>query len=137
MKKIKIGIGMALAGVLLSTSAFAAGDPAAGEKIIKTRCVICHNAAAGAPAKVGPNLFGVVGRGPGKFPSFAYSNAFKAAVAKGFAWNDQTLDAYLTNPTNFLHATSGDASSGSSKMTFMLPSADDRANAIAYLNTLK
>jgi cytochrome c len=136
-KTVTIALAVA-ASVLASSSAFAAGDVASGEKLFKQICGICHNGAAGAPAKVGPNLWGVTTRPAGSFAGFAYSNAFKAAVAKGLAWNDTTLDGYLTNPNNYLHSVSGDAASGPSKM--MLPKVltpQDRADAIAYLNTLK
>ena len=136
MNKIVTGLAAAAVAAFVSTNAFAAGDVASGEKIVKTLCVACHNAAKDAPAKVGPNLFGVVARGPGKFEGFAYSDAFKAAAAKGFAWNDDTLDKYLTDATAFLHTTSGD-STGVSKMTFKLADPAKRADVIAFLDSLK
>jgi cytochrome c len=44
-------------------------------------------------------------------------------------WDEATLDVYLTNPKALVPGT---------KMAFSgLPSADDRANVIAYLATLK
>jgi len=56
------------AGLLLAGSATAlAADPAAGEKIFKAQCGICHAVAAGQN-RIGPTLFGVVGRPAGSVP---------------------------------------------------------------------
>lgn len=59
----------ALAGLPLagSVSAALAADPAAGEKIFKAQCGICH-ALVAEENRIGPTLFGVVGR---PIPPFA------------------------------------------------------------------
>jgi cytochrome c2 len=44
-----------------AATAALAGDTAAGEKIFKAQCGICHAVAAGEN-RIGPTLFGVVGR---------------------------------------------------------------------------
>jgi cytochrome c len=75
---------------------------------------------------VGPSLFGVVGRPAGTAPGYNYSEANKSS---GKTWDDATLDTYLTNPKALVPGT---------KMVFPgLPDAADRANVIAYLDTLK
>jgi len=143
MKNVAIALAIAATVVSVSSSARADGDAAVGtvaggEKLYKQLCVICHNAAQGAAAKIGPNLWGVTTRGAGAFPGYAYSNTFKAAVAKGLVWNDTTLDGYLANPTKYLQSVSGDSTGGAAKM--VLPrvlTAQERADAIAYLNSLK
>lgn len=58
------------------------------------RCAVCHNAAKGAPDKLGPNLFGVYGHKMGQ-GSFAFSDAVKNA---GLTLDDATLDKWLENP---------------------------------------
>jgi cytochrome c len=103
----------------------AAADPAAG-KAKTTQCAACHTFDKGGPNRIGPNLYGIVGdqiahdRG-----GFAFSQAL---TAKGGTWTIDNLNAWLWKPQNFAKGT---------KMTFVgLPKPQDRANVIAYLNTL-
>jgi cytochrome c len=60
-----------IAGLLLAASATAAlaADPAAGEKIFKTQCGIAH-AVTASQNRIGPTLFGVVGRLSGSVRGF-------------------------------------------------------------------
>ncbi len=113
-----------LAASALAGAAMAAppkGDPALGKKVFM-RCVACHAVTPGAGVKMGPNLAGVVGRKAGMAPGFKYSAAMKKAALK---WDDATLDKWLTKPSALVPGTS---------MAFAgVPSADDRANVIAYL----
>jgi cytochrome c len=115
----------ALAVISPMHGALAAGDAAAGAALVKTKCGICHSVVAGQN-RVGPSLFGVVGRQAGSVPGYNYSSANKAS---GKTWDEATLDVYLTNPRALIPGT---------KMAFPgLPDATDRANVIAYLVTLK
>lgn len=134
MMKNALALGL-IAGFAFSGSAMAA-DVAAGEKIAKTRCAACHSFEEGGPNKVGPNLFGVIERGPAHKEDFRYSKGFQDAVETGFAWDEEHLNQYLSDPTAFLREVSGD-DKARSKMTFKLPKEEDRANVIAYLETLK
>jgi cytochrome c len=121
--KGSIFVAAALAGVTLSYSAYA-GDAAAGKSVFN-KCAICHSPVAGKNS-VGPSLFGVVGRASGSVAGFSYSDAMKAANK---TWDEATLDAYLENPKAMVPGT---------KMIFPgLPKPEDRANVIAYLDTLK
>jgi cytochrome c len=74
--------------------------------------------------KVGPHLSGVFGRPTGTVAGASYS---KAMTASGMTWNEQTLDAFLTEPTRVLPGTT---------MSARLPNPRDRADVIAYLKTL-
>ena len=59
------------------------------------KCAACHTDASGAPNKVGPNLWSVIGRPVAQSAGFAYSDAMKA---KGGNWSWDTLAAYLHDP---------------------------------------
>ena len=103
----------------------AAADPEAGAKIFKTQCGACHAVAAGRNL-VGPSLFGIVGRKSGSIDGFRYSAANKAA---NLTWDAATLDPYLTSPKAVVPGTT---------MTFAgIKNADQRADVIAYLGTVK
>jgi cytochrome c len=45
--------------------------------------------------RLGPNLYGVVGRKSGTVPNFAYSDSVKGS---GITWDEPTLDKWITNP---------------------------------------
>lgn len=45
--------------------------------------------------RLGPSLFGVVGRKAGTAPNFAYSDSVKGS---GITWDEPTLDKWITNP---------------------------------------
>jgi cytochrome c len=103
----------------------AAADPAAGEKVAK-KCASCHSFDNGGPNKVGPNLWGVVGRNMGTHEGFNYSSAM--AGRSGDTWTYENLNHFLTRPRDFVEGT---------KMTFAgIRSPEDRANLLAYLRTL-
>ena len=54
-----------------------AADVAAG-KTVSVKCEQCHDLSNGGPNKIGPNLWGVVGRQAGSHEGFAYSDAMKS-----------------------------------------------------------
>ena len=115
-----------MAALLLagSTTAALAADPAAGEKIFKTQCGICHAVAAGEN-RIGPTLFGVVGRRAGSVPGFNYTADHKKL---DITWDAAILDKYLTNPRAMVPDTS---------MIYAgLKNDAERADLIAYLETL-
>lgn len=117
-------LALAAAGLGFVDAAHAAGDAAAGKQVFN-KCALCHSPEKGVN-KVGPSLFGVVGRASGTAPDYNYSTAMKNA---GKTWDDASLDQYLTNPRAMVPGT---------KMIFPgLPSEPERSNVIAYLNTLK
>ena len=115
-----------MAGLLLagSTTAALAADPAAGEKIFKTQCGICHAVVAGEN-RIGPTLFGVVGRRAGSVPGFNYTADHKKL---DITWDAANLDKYLTNPRAMVPDTS---------MIYAgLKNDAERAYLVAYLETL-
>ena len=103
----------------------AAADIEAG-KIFSKKCTACHSFEKGGPNKVGPALYGVSGRPLASLGSYAYSDALKT---KGGAWDDQNLSEFLKKPKKWAKGT---------KMVYAgIKKPEQRANLIAYLNTLK
>ena len=102
----------------------AKADIANGEKSSK-KCAACHNFIEGAGAKIGPDLFGVVGRVVASAAGFNYSAAMKA---HGGNWTFEELDHFLENPR---------AATPGTIMSFAgIKRPQERADLIAYLNTL-
>jgi cytochrome c len=102
----------------------AAGDPVHGAIVFK-QCLVCHTNEQGKN-KIGPSLWGVVGRHSASISDYTYSAAMKAADK---TWDEATLNIYLTKPQAMVPGT---------KMTFFgLPKEQDRLDVIAYLKTLK
>ncbi len=98
------------------------GDPVHGEKVF-TQCKTCH-VAEKAVNRIGPSLWGVVGRPAGSVAGYAYSQANKNS---GLTWTDQQVFTYLEAPQKVVPGT---------KMTFRgLKNPQDRADVIAYLKT--
>ena len=118
--------------------AFAAGDVAKGEKTFM-KCKACHSIIADdgtaivKGGKVGPNLYGVIGRTAGTFEGFAYSDVMKAAGAAGLVWTEAELVTYLPDPSKYLDEKSG--VTGNSKMTFKLATGGE--DVAAYLASVK
>lgn len=100
----------------------------AGKQVF-ARCAACHSDQPNM-TKVGPSLYGVVGRTPGTLVSYKnYSAAMKAFGASGKVWDAQTLEGYLTNPRTYVPG---------NRMAFGgLANAADRKSVIAYLQSLK
>jgi cytochrome c len=102
----------------------AKADPKKGEADTKP-CQVCHNFEKGAGAKIGPPLYGVLGRPKGSIAGFDYSAGMKA---KGGNWTFDDLNAFLTDPKAYVSGT---------KMVFAgVPEAPKRAEILAYLRTL-
>ena len=96
LKTIGLGIAMAGALALSAGTAQAAGNAAAGEKLFKGVCAMCHTDAKGAPNKIGPNLWGVVGSKPGTVKGFNFSAAMKNTKFK--TWTEAKLAEYINDP---------------------------------------
>ncbi|MEA1648157.1 c-type cytochrome [Nitrospirillum sp. BR 11164] len=114
-------------------TARAAGDAANGATVFK-KCAACHSAEQGVN-KVGPSLFGVVGRPAGSISGYSYSPAVQQAAAKGLVWSEETIVAYLANPHKYLGDFVGDPSV-SNKMPFSLADEQQRRDVVAYLKSL-
>ncbi|HTJ56534.1 MAG TPA: c-type cytochrome [Devosiaceae bacterium] len=118
---------LAFAGIALALAAgpsFAAGDATAGATTFH-QCAVCHNVGPGATNKIGPALTGVVGRQPGSFAGFNYSQGMKDFGAKNTAWTPALLEQFLKSPKEEVPGT---------KMTFAgLSDQTQVDNVVAYL----
>jgi cytochrome c len=131
---------IAVAGVAETTAAPAAEQPKplppiapllasasvpAGQADTKKLCTVCHNFAEGAGAKIGPDLYGVVGRERASAAGFEYSSALKGKPGK---WTFDTLNEWLHKPSVFAPGT---------KMAFAgIDDNKERADVIDYLDSL-
>ena len=101
----------------------AMGDMAHGEKVFK-KCTACHMIAADGKNKIGPNLWGVIGRKAGSISDYKYS---KAMVAYAKEWTFEEMNSYLIKPQAYIKGT---------KMAFAgLRKEKDRASVILYMNS--
>lgn len=101
----------------------ATADVAKGADVFK-RCASCHNAAAGGPNGIGPNLYSIIGSPHAQKAGFAYSSALSGKPGN---WDWDSMSAWLLKPKAYAEGT---------KMAFAgLSSPEDRANVIAYLNS--
>ena len=92
---------------------------------VAKQCQACHNFQEGQGAKVGPDLYGVVGRQIASVAGFNYSSPLKA---KGGTWTFDELNKWLTKPSADVPGTA---------MTFAgLSNEKQRADVIAYLDSL-
>jgi cytochrome c2 len=102
----------------------ASADAGAGETAAK-KCASCHSFDEGGGNKVGPALYGVLGRDIGTVDGFSYSSAM---AGHGGQWDYASLDAFLASPKGYVDGT---------KMNFAgVGSADQRADLILYLRSL-
>jgi cytochrome c len=102
----------------------ASADAKKGEQLAKV-CSACHSFEKGGVAKVGPPLWGVVGRPIASVAGFSYSDSLKSM---GGDWTYEKLDHWIANPK---------AMASGTKMAF--PGEHDPVkdvNILAFLQTL-
>ena len=101
----------------------ASADVTKGAKVF-SKCKACHKLDDGAKG-TGPHLYKIVDRAVSSVDGYGYSGAL-AAVAE--VWTISELNGFLENPKNYAPGT---------KMGFAgLKKPEDRANVIAYLNSV-
>jgi cytochrome c len=95
---------------------------------LTTVCQVCHTFDKGGPNKIGPNLWNVVDQPAGEDRGgYSFSDAIEKH--KGQKWTPERLNEWLDDPQHYAPGT---------KMTFAgFPQAQDRADVIKYLETLK
>ena len=100
----------------------AAGDVLRGAALYQTSCTACH---AIDSNKVGPAHRGVLGRRVGSLPGYRYSDELARSRLR---WTPQTLNLWLEDPEELV---------AGQRMGFQVDSAQERADLIAYLASLK
>ncbi len=109
--------------VILTIGTVEAADAKKGKKVYN-KCKACHSINKGGKNKVGPNLYGIVGRKAAQVKGFKYSKALKNS---GLTWDDATLDKFLKKPKKLVKKT---------KMAFGgIKKDSQRADLIAYLKS--
>lgn len=103
----------------------AKADPAQGEAFMNKVCSACHDWNKGGAAKIGPNLYGIVGAPHAHMAGFSYSDGLRAI--KG-PWTYAELNQWLSNPRTVVPGT---------RMSYAgIDSNQMRADVIDYLHTL-
>ncbi len=101
---------------------FASTSAEEGAKVFK-QCSACHSIAEGGKNKIGPALWGVLGRQVGSLPDYKYS---KAMAAHGEKWTFEEMNGFLLKPKDWIKGT---------KMSYAgLKKEKDRAAVILYMN---
>jgi cytochrome c len=94
--------------------------PPDGATVFRQRCQTCHSVVPGQPARLGPNLAGVVGRKAAATP-FNYTPALKGSK---LVWTRANLDRFLTAPTRMVPGT---------RMVMPITDAQQRAAVLDFL----
>ena len=123
---MKIAYLAAALAVALTSTGWAEGDPAKGEKVFK-KCKACHAVGEGAKNKVGPSLNGIMDAAAGQNPDFKYSANLVELAEGGLTWDEATMTAYLTKPKDVIPK---------GKMSFAgLKKEEQITDVIAYMRT--
>lgn len=93
-----------------------------GLVVFTAKCIACHSVDEN---RVGPAHAGVFGRRAGKIKDYDYSEAL---AKSNVVWNQTTLNAWLTDPEKLI---------AGQRMGYRLSLAQERADVVAYLATLK
>ncbi len=97
-----------------------------GRALAGRLCASCHSFNQGGANGVGPNLYGIVGRGHAQVAGFNYSQANRALADK--PWDYEALNAFIARPSAAMPGT---------RMAFAgIGQAQQRADVIAYLRSL-
>ena len=101
----------------------ASANASEGEKVFK-KCASCHSISRGGKNKIGPALWGVIGRQVGTVAEYKYS---KSLIAYGKKWSFEEMNGFLIKPKEWIPGT---------KMAFAgLKNEKDRASLILYMNS--
>ena len=93
-----------------------------GKKVFK-KCAACHSIAKDGGNKIGPALWGVLGKQSGSIANYKYS---KSMAAHAKLWSFEEMNNFLIKPKDWIKGT---------KMSFVgLKKESERAAVILYMN---
>ncbi len=120
--------GAAVVAVAADISAlYPTADVAAGESYFGKKCAVCHNIDKGSANKVGPHLYGVMGRAVASVSDFNYSDAMKKHASDAPKWDWDAMNHFQWAPRK--------AVPGTIMAYAGTPKDQDRANLIVFLNS--
>ena len=101
----------------------ASGTIVHGQKVFR-KCSACHVVTKGGKNKIGPALYGVLGKQSASVSDYKYS---KALIAHGKVWSFAEMNSFLIKPQAHIKGT---------KMAFGgISNEKDRASVILFMNS--
>jgi cytochrome c len=88
-------------------------------------CRTCHSMREG-DHRLGPSLYGIVGRKAGSIEGYAFSSAMQSA---NIVWDEKNLDQFIANPDKVVHGNAMKPYGG-------IDDPEQRGEIIAYLKTI-
>jgi len=100
-------------------------DAISGQQVFNNICRTCHSTKEG-DNRLGPHVWGIIGRKAGSLPNYSYSSALKGA---DFVWDEEKLERFIANPDETVPGNNMKPYGG-------LASAESREKLITFLKTL-
>jgi cytochrome c len=122
MRTVTLALSLMIHCPAVDSEGRSAGDAERGKGLYEQKCTACHSVDANS---TGPRHRSVFGRRAGTVEDYRYSLALED---QDFNWNEQTLDAWLADPSAVVPG---------NLMGMSIRSAQERQDLIAYLKTLK
>ena len=117
---------MIASAAVLVIGGFTAPDAVAGAE---SKCQTCHTFDKGGSNRMGPNLFGIVGRKAGSLDGYKYGDYLKNA---DFTWDEEHLKAWMEDSAGVAKA-----DGKRTKMPTQRVAGEKADEVIAFLNGLK
>lgn len=141
MKSFKIAAALGVLAAPAFADGHARGDAAAGEEQFNRQCVACHvvqneanEVLAGRNAKVGPNLYGIIGSPTGSVEGFRFGNSIVELGEAGAIWNEANFVGYVQDPTDWLREKL-DSRRARGKMAYQVRDEVEAYDLFAFLAT--
>ena len=94
-------------------------------KKVSSKCTACHGFNSGGGNRIGPNLWGILGKAKAEASGFKYSDSL---MGLGGTWSIEDMNLWLKSPKKY--------APGNSMAFVGLRKDKDRANLLAYLNSM-